>query len=237
MYKEELFRKWDLLSKTTNSKVLIATIILLIFNSCAFTSQSDVNAVLIKARKGGVEAQYQLAKAYENGEGVNKDFDEALKWYKQAASNGYPPAQIDLGWFYQEGYGVTQNSQKAIEWYAKAVAQNNAQAMFNIGWIYDQGIGINENNDKASQWYKQAAEQGNHRAQLNLGIMLAFGKEIKLDYIEAYKWLTIVRIHAPEKNARWKARGVLDEIIPSMNKKQIEEGTIKANEWINNNKK
>ena len=35
------------------------------------------------------EAQYELAKKYENGEGVPLDFAEAAKWRRKAAEQGH----------------------------------------------------------------------------------------------------------------------------------------------------
>jgi TPR repeat protein len=35
-----------------------------------------------------INCQYVLGLHYENGEGVNKDMDEAVKWYLEAAKNG-----------------------------------------------------------------------------------------------------------------------------------------------------
>jgi len=48
----------------------------------------------IKAAEGGVvAAMYQLAIDYFNGEGVPKDFNNALIYMKKAASNGHAHAQ------------------------------------------------------------------------------------------------------------------------------------------------
>lgn len=41
-------------------------------------------------------AQYLMGQAYENGEGVEIDRDEAINWYKLSASNGYSLAQTAL---------------------------------------------------------------------------------------------------------------------------------------------
>jgi hypothetical protein len=46
-----------------------------------------------KAEKGDAEAQFYLGVMYENGNGVLKDYTEAVKWYRKAADQGAAAAQ------------------------------------------------------------------------------------------------------------------------------------------------
>ncbi len=48
---------------------------------------------LCAAQGGLAEGQYQVAQAYWNGEGVSANRTEAIKWWQQAATQGYKPAQ------------------------------------------------------------------------------------------------------------------------------------------------
>ena len=41
-----------------------------------------------RAERGDAEAQYDLALAYYKGEGVAKDLEEAVKWFRKAADQG-----------------------------------------------------------------------------------------------------------------------------------------------------
>ncbi len=41
-----------------------------------------------KAEAGDAEAQFQLGKKYANGDGVEQDYAEALKWYMKSAEHG-----------------------------------------------------------------------------------------------------------------------------------------------------
>jgi TPR repeat protein len=49
------------------------------------------------ARKGHVEAMYNLAKCYEKGDGVRQNFRYASKWLCTAALREYVPAISDVG--------------------------------------------------------------------------------------------------------------------------------------------
>ena len=54
-------------------------------------------------------AQSNLGLAYRTGQGVTQDFQEALKWYRLAAEQGYAVAQANLGLMYMEGTGALQD--------------------------------------------------------------------------------------------------------------------------------
>lgn len=48
------------------------------------------------AEKGSAQAQYNLGVCYENGEGVEKDTSEAMKWYCIASEQGHKDAETAL---------------------------------------------------------------------------------------------------------------------------------------------
>ena len=47
-------------------------------------------------RQGLAVAQYNLGVSYERGEGVGQDWEEAVKWYRLAADQGYDRAMDRL---------------------------------------------------------------------------------------------------------------------------------------------
>ena len=49
---------------------------------------------------GDKDAQYELAQAYFNGEGVEQSYKEAAKWYTLSAAQGHTQAQFHIGWMY-----------------------------------------------------------------------------------------------------------------------------------------
>ena len=71
-----------------------------------------VQEVYRKAKNGDAEAQDYLGYAYNMGTGVEKDYDEAVKWYRKAAEQGHAPGQSRLGKMYYLGYGVEKDSYK-----------------------------------------------------------------------------------------------------------------------------
>ena len=53
-----------------------------------------------KAEAGEAWAYYNLGWLYANGEGVEQNFKEAVKWYQKAADQGLANAQASLGVMY-----------------------------------------------------------------------------------------------------------------------------------------
>ena len=62
-------------------------------------ADADVDALKacrVEAEKGNAKAQFYLGMCYSNGEGVEKDGAEAVKWYRKAAKKGYACAKTAL---------------------------------------------------------------------------------------------------------------------------------------------
>ena len=74
------------------------------------------------AGQGYAKAQYQLGNYYNYGDGVEKDYAEAIKWYRKAANQNYASAQFFLGVCYAKGTGVEKDYLEAKKWYRKAAA-------------------------------------------------------------------------------------------------------------------
>ena len=65
---------------------------------------------LIKeAEQGDTGAQFKLGLRYARGDGVTKDDEEAVKWYRLAAEQGDAVAQRKLGFRYNVGIGVLED--------------------------------------------------------------------------------------------------------------------------------
>jgi len=76
-------------------------------------------------------AQYNLGLMYKNGEGVQQNDQEAVKWYRLAAKLGDADAQNNLGNMYAEGRGIEKNSVRAYMWYFIASMNGNADGKSN----------------------------------------------------------------------------------------------------------
>jgi len=92
-----------------------------------------------EAQNGNRVAQNNLGAAYYNGQGVEQDLNEAIKWYKKAADRGHGVARWNLETIARQGH---------------------AGAQYNVGLLYHEGIGIKQNNVTAYAWWDIAATNG-----------------------------------------------------------------------------
>ena len=104
------------------------------------------------ANQGYAQAQSKLGVCYDNGQGVELNFEKAVYWYEKAANQGYAPAQNNLGRCYYNGQGVVPNYEKAAYWFKKAANQGNAEAQYGLGLCYENGLGVKKDLKKAKFW-------------------------------------------------------------------------------------
>jgi TPR repeat protein len=166
--------------------------------------------MLKKAEQGDADTQYKLGAvyancqvftcltcstekcfglAYVNGQDVTKDVEEAVRWYRKAAGQGFALAQYKLGAMYRNGRGVAKNYAEAIKWFQEAGEQGVAAAQFGLGLMYAEGQGVAQNGEEAVKWYRKAAEQGEAGAQMILGMLYASGADsvgVAQNYATAY---------------------------------------------------
>jgi hypothetical protein len=73
-----------------------------------------------KAKSGDAEAQFEIGKRLDSGQGVASDPKLAADWYRKAALQGHPKAAEYLAIFYEEGIGVPKDLEKAKQWRERA---------------------------------------------------------------------------------------------------------------------
>lgn len=126
-------------------------------------------------------AQYELARLYMLGDGVQANFEEAFRLLYLAATNNlmpWPGAYTNLGFLYYEGLGVKRNLEESVRWYRKGAEAGNPEAMYCLGLSYQAGEGVQQSDVEAVKWYKLATDEGHVDAANNLGYMYATGRGI-----------------------------------------------------------
>ena len=122
------------------------------------------DSLLALAEQGDVQAQLRR--------GMDCDkagrYDEAARWYRQAAEQGDARAQNNLGWLYQNGLGVEQDFAEAERLYRLAAAKGHAAAQNNLGTMFLHGMGLPCDTDSACYWFDLAAQQGLPVARQNV---------------------------------------------------------------------
>ncbi|HEX5397780.1 MAG TPA: tetratricopeptide repeat protein [Verrucomicrobiae bacterium] len=122
-------------------------------------SVNIIGALRQSAEKGNWDAQWQLAKRYQTGDGVPKDAAEAFKWMRETANhqNEYgnvPDAIFELAKMYEKGEGTTKDIAEAHRLYLEAAEVFRIpDAALRVGQMYENGDGVPQDDRKAAEFY------------------------------------------------------------------------------------
>ena len=93
------------------------------------------------ADAGMADAQFELAKLYEQGIGVDQDPVRALELYRASAAQNFPDALNDMGFLtYQGGLGLTPDPAAALNLFERAADLKHPEAMYNFAALIDDGL-------------------------------------------------------------------------------------------------
>lgn len=154
-----------------------------LLDSVSFSADAKLKSelFLLMAKAGFSEAQYAVGYMYYKGEGVEKNFDEAMKWFYAASYAGHEQSVKIINEFLaSEEDGDTKalndlvkNPFNALseeelrlkfEKFKKDALSGNVKAQTALGTAYALGKGTERNLEEAAKWYKKAAENGDEAA-------------------------------------------------------------------------
>jgi len=92
------------------------------------------------------KAHYVIANKFYTGDGVKRDMQTALKFYKLSANSGNIASQNNLALMYHKGEGVTKSITFAERHYRIAADLGSVSSQFNLANLY-----INEHNGKSAK--------------------------------------------------------------------------------------
>jgi TPR repeat protein/signal transduction histidine kinase len=101
------------------------------------------------------EAQYALARCFQDGIGTDPNEVLAFEWYRQAAEHGLGVAQAKLADCYFEGKFVEKNEETAVEWLKKSADQCFAESQFYLAICYLEGKGVGQSYYDAVEWLEK----------------------------------------------------------------------------------
>ncbi|MBO7180520.1 MAG: sel1 repeat family protein, partial [Bacteroidales bacterium] len=115
--------------------------------------------LLLKAKSGSADAQYELATQYYKGIGQLQNYNTAFVWYKRAAEKNHLASCYALGQMYEKGLGCTQNERLAFSYYMQAAERGHFDAQLRVAQMFDEGIGVVDNPARAYLWYRICADR------------------------------------------------------------------------------
>ncbi len=117
--------------------------------SCLVGAQ-DIEQLRLSAEQGDEASQFKLDVMYDNGTDVQKDDQEAAKWYELAAEQGNEKTNPRLCELYAFGDIAIRNYEESIKW-CKSAAKNGHTLAHEVGkaLMYHHGIDAKPNLRKA----------------------------------------------------------------------------------------
>ena len=109
------------------------------------------------ANGGNPSAEFRLAKMYRDGNGVEADEEEALKWMRSAAEHGHSGATMNLL--------NMLNDDESFSLCNKLAESGNKDAQYRLARMYVEGRGTERDVPLAISWMTRAAEQGHQKAK------------------------------------------------------------------------
>lgn len=132
------------------------------------------------AEEGIDKANYFLGNMYKNGEGVTKDINIALEYYKKVINK--PPSLKDvIGVLLYENGNIIE----AIKYIEDAVNEGDCNNAFPLATTYHYGDdGIDIDMDKALKYYTKACKCGYKQGCILMGKLVINQGGKVVDYIE-----------------------------------------------------
>ena len=117
--------------------------------------------LLLAADNGDIDAQFDLAEAFADGELFERDYVEASRRFhivETAAESGDDiRLQFRIGKAYKLGEGTQKNIPLAVKWFTKAALGGHINAQFELGNIYKRGTGIKKDLVEAYAYFSLVA--------------------------------------------------------------------------------
>jgi len=143
------------------------------------------------ANQNDAKACYNLGLMYQDGDGVAKNLDEAVKWYTKSADLGYKEAQYTLGALVFQRQIHSISYPQAVTYYEQAAKQGHVKSQLNLGMLYVRGDVIAQDLPAAVQWLSLAASNNNSEAQGYLAQLYQQGAGVEQDTVKAAMWLML----------------------------------------------
>jgi TPR repeat protein len=107
------------------------------------------------ALQGLAQAQDVMGSLHEQGYpklGIDRDVEEAIRWFRMAAEQGHMHAQFAMGWL--------AGTDEFVQWYEAAAGQGHAESAYQLSVEYAVGDVVERDAAKALHWRRIASELG-----------------------------------------------------------------------------
>jgi TPR repeat protein len=178
-----------------------------------------VTALEYAADQGDHAAQWKLGRMYQIGDGVKKDPQSAIRFFRQIADN-YAEVQpgsadwqftanamVALGRYYRDGApeaGLAANPAEAIVMFTTAATYfRHPDAQYELARMYLEDDNSTDDVIQAARMLKAASDNGHPGAQALLGQMIFEGEHLQRDPVRGLYMIMSAQRRASAEDLGW----------------------------------
>lgn len=128
-----------------------------------------INKVVVNANNGDEESQMILANFYYDYQESGNNFFQAIKWWKEAASQGNTDAMFSLGDAYLCEEYMEKDMDEANSWFMKGAELGDEFCQYQIGLANYYGYGFKQDYVEGLYWFTKAIEGSEGKNIIRLG--------------------------------------------------------------------
>ena|GEM_PF-3375543 len=151
------------------------------------TAKQALDLMKKATAQGNLDAEVYLGTMYRNGQGIEKNRDEAIRLYNSAIAKGSPWGMFEMGSLFYEH--PNRNTAKTLEWFKKAAEAGYPMAQTAYGVFLLEGKDLPKDAAKGEMYMKKAADSGDAFSLLSLGVMHARGMHFEMNLDTAKSWM------------------------------------------------
>lgn len=142
------------------------------------------------ANAGDDTGRFNQARMFFHGKGVNRDYKEAYRYFKELYEKGYGAACLYMGLYAENGFLGKPNFRAAAKYYRKGIKEGDEYCPVNLGRMYCSGTGVPEDLKKGFELYMLGWERGDALAATNIGYCYETGQGVRKNRRKAIEYYT-----------------------------------------------
>jgi len=173
--------------------------------------EPDFENLKKEAQDGDAQAKYRIGMMYKDGNGVERDCREAVKWFEEAANGGFGNAYFTVGVIYyhgeefENGCNVKKDRAKAFEWFKKGLVMEpewskvgDIHSNYYLGLMYLNGDNTERDYETGFSYFERAVNRNSWAALECIDIMFQKGLVANSVYKTGDQWYSATM---PDGNA------------------------------------
>lgn len=150
--------------------------------------QKSFEELQLLVEQNNSDAMYELGSRYLSGNGVPKDYEKAVNYFRKAETARNIKGTYGIAKCYFYGKGLKQDYEKAYNiFYDLMTKYNDIDSKYYVGLMYYLGYFVKQNYEMAYNIFKELSDNGDKGAKRRIADMYYFGQYLPRDYTKAFE--------------------------------------------------